>query len=108
MYLCFAEDHDEETAEGGGGGGGGGAGQDPARNLGARAARQLLREGVRQNGKLTVDGDRQRRHEEKRGGGDNDEVLRTETGGDRLEPRFGEVGAKEAGGILDAAIFSTG
>ena len=42
----------EETAEGGGGGGGGGAGQGLARNLGARAARQLLREGVRQDGKL--------------------------------------------------------
>ena len=40
----------------------------------------------------------------KGGGRDNEDVLRTETGGDGLEPRFGAVGAKEAGGILDAAL----
>ena len=72
--------------------------------MGARAARQLLREGLRQDGKLEVDGERQRRTEEKRGGGDNEDVLRTGTGGDGLEPRFGAVGAKKAGGILDAAL----
>ena len=84
------------------------AGKDLVCNLGARAARQLLQEGVRQDGELQVDGERQRRPEEKRGGGDNEDVLRTETGGDGLEPRFGAVGAKEAGGILDAALRQTG
>ena len=36
------------------------AGQDLVRNLGARAARQLMREGVRWDGELEVDGERQR------------------------------------------------
>ena len=76
------------------------AGRDLVLNLGARAARQLLREGVRQDREHEVDGERQIRPEEKRGGGDED-VLRTEKGGDGLEPQFRAVGAKEAGGILD-------
>ena len=84
------------------------AGQDLVRNLGARAARQLLREEVRQDRKIELDGERQRRHEAKRGGGDDEDLLRTETGGDGLEPRFGAVGAKEAGGILDAALRQAG
>ena len=81
------------------------AGHDLVRNLGARTARQLPREGVRQDGEPKVDGERQRRPKEKRGGGDDEDVLRTETGGDGLEPRFGAVGAKEAGGILDAELW---
>ena len=46
---------------------------------------------MRQDGKPKVDGDRQRRPEEKRGGGDNEDVLRTETGGTDLSLGLGKL-----------------
>ena len=57
-----------------------------------KSEEEEMREGVRNDGKRIVDGDRQRRPEEKRGGGDNEEdVLRTETGGTDLSLGLGKL-----------------